>query len=54
MFLKDTKIPEKDINDYRPCIPMYDVPNIENAIVVWLKSGAKIIYIVSQDNISKK
>lgn len=31
--------------DYRPCIEFFDVPNIPNAIVVWLKDGSKLIYI---------
>lgn len=34
-----------DIIDFRPCCELYDVPNIPNAIVVWLKDGGKIIYI---------
>lgn len=34
-----------DVMDYRPCCEMYDVPNIPNAIVVWLKDKGTIIYI---------
>lgn len=35
--------------DYRPCIEMYDVPYVPNAIVIWLTNGARIIYI-ARDN----
>lgn len=38
----ETKSP---IEDYRPCIPMYGVPDIPYAIVIWLADGTKIIYI---------
>lgn len=44
-FKKETGIEDSMINDYRPCIPLYDVPPIPNAIVIWLESGGKIIYI---------
>lgn len=47
-FLEDTNIAENLINDYRPCTEMYRVPNISNAIVVWLNNGNKIIYIVGE------
>lgn len=36
------------IRDYRPCDPMFDVPFIPGGILVWLKNGAKIIYISKQ------
>lgn len=38
----ETKFP---IEDYRPCRQMYGVPDIPNAIVVWVSDGTKIIYI---------
>lgn len=44
-FLTETHIDRQVIEDYRPCYEMFDVPNIANAIVVWLGNGAKIIYI---------
>lgn len=44
-FLKDTKINRCEIEDYRPTSSMFGVPYIPNAILVWLKSGNKIIYI---------
>ncbi len=47
-FLEDTNITKNLINDYRPCAKMYGVPNISNAIVVWLNNGNKIIYIVGE------
>lgn len=34
-----------DVSDYRPCCELYDVPNIPNAIVVWLAHGGKLIYV---------
>lgn len=37
--------PSIKVEDYRPCCELYDVPNINNAIVIWLESGAKVIYI---------
>lgn len=39
--------PEIEIIDYRPCCELYDVPNLDNAIVMWLRNGTKIIYIKS-------
>jgi len=47
-FLAKTKIDGTMINDYRPCVEMYDVPNIDNAIVIWLTDGGKMIYIHKQ------
>lgn len=44
-FLTETHIDRQVINDYLPCCEMFDVPNIANAIVVWLRNGGKIIYI---------
>jgi len=44
-FITFTELSSNKIDDYRPCSEMYDVPFIENAIVVWLKNGSKIIYI---------
>lgn len=44
-FVRETYIDEQLIDDYRPCCEMFGVPNIANAIVVWLRNGAKIIYI---------
>ena len=49
-FKNVTNTPEVMIDDYRPCVEMYDVPNIPNAIVIWLKNGAKIIYISKGEN----
>lgn len=43
-FLEDFE-PKLPIEDYRPCISMYGVPDIEYAIVIWLSNGTKIIYI---------
>lgn len=37
--------PKITVEDYRPCIEMYDVPYISNAIVVWLSDGTKVIFI---------
>lgn len=37
--------PKIAVEDYRPCISMYGVPDIPHAIVIWLVNGAKIIYI---------
>lgn len=42
------KFPNAEVNDYRPAAPLYvDELNtsIQNAIVVWLKDGSKIIYV---------
>lgn len=44
-FLNETYIDKQLIDDYRPCCEIFGVPNIDNAIVVWLRNGAKIIYI---------
>lgn len=44
-FLEKTGIPESLIDDYRPCVPLFDVPRINDAILVWLKGGGKLIYI---------
>lgn len=43
-FLTETHIDRQVIEYYRPCYEMFDVPNISNAIVVWLRNGAKIVY----------
>lgn len=48
-FLKDTKINKYEIEDYRPTDSLFGVPYIPNAILVWLKSGNKIIYIYSEE-----
>lgn len=48
-FLIETHIDRQVIEDYRPCCEMFDVPNIANAIVVWLRNGAKIVYISRGD-----
>lgn len=48
-FIRETHIDRHLINDYRPCCEMFDVPNIANAIVVWLKNGSKIIYITNKN-----
>ena len=44
-FVNETNIDKRTIDDYRPCCEMFGVPNIANAIVVWLRNGAKVIYI---------
>lgn len=44
-FTEETGIPEAAIEDYRPCVPIYGVPPIERAIVIWLNNGDKLIYI---------
>lgn len=43
-FLTETHIDRQVIEDYQPCCEMFNVPNIANAIVVWLRNGAKIVY----------
>lgn len=43
-FLLKTKIDCNLIEDYRPCCEMFDAPNIGNGIIIWLKSGGKLIY----------
>ncbi len=47
-FFEKTNIDHSLIVDYRPCREMYDVPNISNAIVIWLHSGEKIIFIAKE------
>lgn len=37
------------VEDYRPCVEMYGVPNIDSAIVMWLKDGTRVIYISNQE-----
>lgn len=44
-FLTKTNIDRSIIEDYRPCCELFDVPNIPNAIIVWLCDGDKIIFI---------
>lgn len=44
-FLKETGIDESIIEDYRPCCESYDVPNIPNAIIAWLNTKGRVIYI---------
>ena len=44
-FLKETCMDLSIVDDYRPCCEMFDVPNIPNAIIIWLKDGGKLIYI---------
>lgn len=44
-FLEETKMDRKIIEDYRPCVEMYGVPDMPEGIVVWLKNGWRIIYI---------
>lgn len=41
---------ESIVSDWRPCCELFDVPNIDNAIVVWLKSGGKVVYICENPN----
>lgn len=48
-FFETTSIDRSLIEDYRPCCELFDVPNIPNAIVLWLRSGEKIIFI-SKEN----
>ena len=43
-FLNKCNCPEQ-IMDYRPCVEMFDVPFIPNAILIWFKDGSKEIYI---------
>lgn len=35
------------VADYRPCCKLFDVPTMDNAIVIWLQDGTKIIYQIS-------
>lgn len=44
-FLTKTNIDRSIIENYRPCCELFDVPNIPNAIIVWLCDGDKIIFI---------
>ena len=39
-----SKNPEIEIVDYRPCCDLFGFPNINNAIVMWMKNGTKIVY----------
>lgn len=48
-FLEKTNIDEKLIMDYKPCFSMYNVPYIKDGLIIWLKSGGKIIYIFDHD-----
>jgi hypothetical protein len=48
-FKSVTNISSELIDDYRPCMEMYGVPFIADAIVVWLKNGDKIIYVKKGD-----
>ena len=43
-FLENCE-PKIAVEDYRPCVSMYGVPDIPYAIVIWLADGTKIIYI---------
>lgn len=47
-FFETTNIDRSLIDDYRPCCELFDVPNIPNAIVLWLRSGEKIIFIANE------
>ena len=46
MILREfkNKNPEIEIVDYRPCCELFGFPNIDNAIVMWMKNGTKIVY----------
>ena len=48
-FLKSTKIDRDLVNDWRPCLPEYNVPHIPMAIVIWLKDKSSMIYIYKED-----
>ena len=50
-FESVTNINKSLVSDYRPCCELFDVPNIPNAIIVWLKTGDKIIYIAKGETI---
>ena len=52
-FLEKTKIPRGLIGDYRPCCDLYDVPNLPNAIVIWLRDESKLIYISNKKELTK-
>ena len=47
-FLESTNIDRSLIASYRPCCEIYDVPNISNAILIYLRSGEKIIFIANE------
>ncbi|MCM1327750.1 MAG: hypothetical protein NC243_11305 [Lachnoclostridium sp.] len=49
-FLEKTGIEPNKIDDYRPCKELYGVPDIPQAVVVWLKDNTRIIYISAPDN----
>lgn len=49
-FNNEIKLGDGNYQDCRPCCEMYEVPNIDNAIVVWLNSGNKIIYIAKEES----
>lgn len=46
--IKRLRLRAEDVNDYRPAIKLY-MPEIKdgipNAIIIWLKTGEKIIFI---------
>ena len=46
MILKEfkDKNPKIKIIDYRPCCELFGFPSIKNAIIIWMKSGTKIVY----------
>lgn len=44
-FLESTNIDLALVEDYRPCCELFGVPNIADAIIVWLKDKSKLIYI---------
>lgn len=48
-FCMVTGIQESDVMDYRPCEPLYGVPRVLGAIIVWLKNGDKLIYIRKEE-----
>jgi hypothetical protein len=45
IFIEKLGIDASKLDDYRPCCETFDVPNIPHAIVTWLKTGGKLIYI---------
>jgi hypothetical protein len=50
-FIENTGIDPLKVNDYRPCCTLFDVPNLANAIVVWLNDGSKLIYILKGETL---
>lgn len=46
MILREfkNKNPEIEIVDYRPYCELFGFPKIDNAIVMWMKNGTKIVY----------